>query len=90
MAHIRANKKRLIARVRRIQGQLEAVIRAVENNDDCLRILQTASACRGAFSGLFMDLLEEHIDTHLARAPTLSAAKAESKALARILRSYFK
>lgn len=90
MAHIRTNGKKVTARVRRIQGQLNAVARGVEAGQDCFRILQTAAACRGAFNGLLLELLDEHIRTHISEAKSLAVAQKESKELTKILRSYLK
>jgi DNA-binding FrmR family transcriptional regulator len=63
MAHLSENGKAL-ARIKRIRGQLEAVERAIENDSDCFKTLQTLAACKGAINGLFSDLTIEHILNH--------------------------
>lgn len=90
MAHTQANAKNITSRIRRIQGQLESIVRAVESEEDCFRVLQTAAACRGAFSGLLLELLDQHVQTHIVKAKTLPSAQKESKELTKVLRSYFK
>ena len=45
MAHTVRDKKKLLNRVRRIRGQIDAVEKALEL--DCSAILLTIAACRG-------------------------------------------
>lgn len=52
MAHITANKPKLLARVSRINGQVSALERAIADDVDCIAILQQAAAVRGALGGL--------------------------------------
>ena len=79
MAHLIKDKKKLIARVKRIQGQLGAVERALEEVQDCAQILQTIAACRGALDSLMSQVFEAHIRMHIvdpARHPTKDQARA--------------
>ena len=41
-------KRKLLMRLRRIRGQLDAVERRIEEEASCAAILQQATACRGA------------------------------------------
>jgi DNA-binding FrmR family transcriptional regulator len=66
MAHTSRDKKKLINRVRRIRGQVDAIERALEDDiDECSAILQTIAACRGAMNGLMAELVESHIRFHV-------------------------
>ena len=79
MAHLIRDKKKLIARVRRIQGQLGAVERAFVDAEDCAKILQTIAACRGAIDSLMSEVFEAHIRMHIVdpdRHPTTEQARA--------------
>jgi DNA-binding FrmR family transcriptional regulator len=79
MAHIVRDKKKLLNRVRRIRGQVEAVERALENEADCTEILHTIAACRGAINGLMTEVIEGHIRFHLVdpdKRPTSDQAVA--------------
>lgn len=60
-----SDKKKLLARIKRIQGQLGGVAKALEQEKDCAVILQTVAACRGAINGLVREILEDHIRSHL-------------------------
>lgn len=90
MGHTQTSNKKIVSRVRKLQGQLEGIVRGLDAGEDCFHILQTAAACRGSFTGLFLELLEDHIHSHVADAKNLQAVKRESTELTRILRSYLK
>jgi DNA-binding FrmR family transcriptional regulator len=61
MPHSPDEKKRAVARLRRIKGQAEALERAVEAGVDCSALLQQIAALRGAANGLMAEVLESHL-----------------------------
>lgn len=67
MAHTVRDKKKLLNRVRRVRGQIEAVERLLEKESECSEILQQIAACRGSINGLMSELLEGHIRFHLVQ-----------------------
>jgi DNA-binding FrmR family transcriptional regulator len=92
MSHIVTDKKRLIARARRIRGQIEAIEKALESEKDCSEILQTVASCRGALNGLMSELIEGHVLTHVIdprRKPTSEQVKA-ADTLLNVVRAYLK
>lgn len=92
MGHTTRNKTKLLNRVRRIRGQVEAVERALDNETDCAQILQLVAAVRGATNGLMARLLEDHIRFHVVdpdREPDPEKAKAAGE-LIDVVHSYFK
>jgi len=60
MSHTIKEKSRLLARVRRIRGQVEAVERALEAELGCADVLQLVASVRGAMNGLTIELIEDH------------------------------
>jgi DNA-binding FrmR family transcriptional regulator len=92
MAHTFRDKKRLLHRIRRVRGQIEAVERLLENDSDCADILQLIAACRGSISGLMSEVLEEHIRWHLGndRQDSKSARGKAMEEVLNITRSYLK
>jgi DNA-binding FrmR family transcriptional regulator len=58
-------KRKLLIRLRRIRGQLDAVERRIEEEASCVAILQQATACRGALDGFIAEVIEDHILEHL-------------------------
>lgn len=65
MAHTIRDQARLLARVRRLKGQVEAVERALAEARECGEILQQLAAVRGAANGLMTAVLEGHVREHL-------------------------
>ena len=61
MTHNARDKEKLLVRVRRIRGQVEALERALKEEQDCGDLLQLVAACRGALHGLMAELVEGHI-----------------------------
>ena len=72
MTHVAREKTKLLNRLRRIKGQVEAIERAVENDKECVRVLQQATACRGALEGFIGEVIEDHIREHLVDPDTPS------------------
>jgi DNA-binding FrmR family transcriptional regulator len=68
MSHTLKDTKKLLSRVRRIRGQLDAVERAIGSAAECEAILQQATACRGALDGLIVQVVEGHIREHVMDA----------------------
>jgi DNA-binding FrmR family transcriptional regulator len=66
MAHTIREKTKLLARVRRIRGQIDAVERALETEIGCADVLQLIASVRGAVNGLMSEVLENHIRLHVA------------------------
>ncbi len=88
MSHIRRDGgKRLLARVRRIRGQIEGVERAIQETDDCYAVLQQTAAVRGALNGLMVELIQEHIQHHVLEGDSEHAGADE---LMEIVRSYLR
>lgn len=83
--------KPLLARIRRIKGQVEALERALENSQDCSVVLQQQAAVRGAVNGLMLQVMEGHLREHLADADATDAQRAKDlEMVIAVLRSYAK
>ena len=92
MAHTIENKSKLIARVRRIKGQVDAVERALEAEIGCADVLMLAPLLRGAVHGLGAEVMEDHIRNHVANPDTdIDADRARGAAeLIEVVRTYLK
>lgn len=66
MPHSPAEKKKALARVRRIGGQVEALERALDQGADCGPVLQQLAAIRGAINALMAEVLESHLREEFA------------------------
>jgi DNA-binding FrmR family transcriptional regulator len=92
VAHTIREKQKLLNRVRRIRGQVEAVERALEGEIGCSQVMHLVAACRGAVNGLLAEILEDHIRTHLVERD-LGAEGGERHGvedLVEVVHSYFK
>jgi DNA-binding FrmR family transcriptional regulator len=58
-------KRKLLMRLRRIRGQIDAVERRIQEEASCAAILQQATACRGALDGFIAEVVEDHILEHM-------------------------
>jgi len=68
VTHTVREKKKLLARVGRIRGQVEGLERALNEEIDCARIMHMIAGIRGAVSGLMAEVVEDHVRTHLVDA----------------------
>jgi DNA-binding FrmR family transcriptional regulator len=92
MAHTIRKKAKLLNRVRRIRGQIEAVERALEGEKECVDVLHLIAALRGAINGLTAEVIEDHIRNHItdpAHDPDAERAKGAEE-LIDVIRSYLK
>jgi DNA-binding FrmR family transcriptional regulator len=92
MAHTLDEKKKLLNRVRRIRGQVEAIDRALEQEAECSDVLHNISACRGAMDALMAEVIEGHIRFHILD-PKVTASDEQALAaddLIHALRAYLK
>ncbi len=87
MAHTIRNKDKLVARVRRIKGQVEAIERALEAEAECGKVMHLLASARAAMTGLTMEVLEDHVRTHLVDARDAESRTAADD-LVEVLRSY--
>ncbi len=92
MSHITRNKVSLLARVRRIRGQVEALERALEAEKGCAEIMQQIAAFRGAANGLMTEVIGEHLRTHVANPAITSNASRTRGAdeLIEVVRAYLR
>ena len=84
MAHTIRDKAKLLNRVRRIRGQVDAIERALEDEQDCTDILRTIAACRGAINGLMGEVIEGHIRYHVIN-PDLKPASPQALAVQQLM-----
>ncbi|MDE0925329.1 metal/formaldehyde-sensitive transcriptional repressor [Aurantimonas coralicida] len=92
MAHLTNDPAKLIARIRRLQGQLDAVVRSLENKSPCGEVLQLVASIRGAINGLTIELIEDHVRNHVVnpdREDDPDKAKGAADLIA-VVRTYLK
>ena len=65
MQYTDKEKRKLVNRLSRIRGQVEAMQTALEDDARCTALLQQATACRGALDGFIGTVIEHHIRQHI-------------------------
>ena len=92
MAHTIREKAKLLNRVRRVRGQIEAVERALEEEKGCTDVLHLVVAARGAMNSLMAEIIEDHIRMHVvdpARERNSSRARGAEE-LIEVVQAYLK
>jgi DNA-binding FrmR family transcriptional regulator len=88
---IKENRK-LLLRVRRIRGQVEAIARALDSDQECGTALQLMAACRGALDSLMAEVMERHLRVHVLSPDRQknSPQAAAADELMDVVRAYLK
>jgi DNA-binding FrmR family transcriptional regulator len=91
MPHSPEEKRKVLARIRRMRGQCEALERALEAGADCAPVLQQIAAIRGAVNGLMSEVLESHLREQFGQAAADPADRqARVTEMTGLIRSYLK
>jgi DNA-binding FrmR family transcriptional regulator len=90
MSHTVRDKEKLLARVRRLKGQMEAVERGLEEEKPCGEILQLLASVRGALSGLTGEIMHDHLHEHVVHAESDAEREKAADELAQVLKTYIR
>lgn len=90
MAHTIRDKSKLLARVRRVRGQAAALENLIDEEADCMAVLQQCAAIRGAVNGLIAALIEGHLEEHLVREPNQEQRERDMEVVLQVVKSYLK
>jgi DNA-binding FrmR family transcriptional regulator len=85
-------KRKLLNRIRRIRGQIDAVERALDAEENCTQVMRLLTAARGALNGMMAEVVEDHIQMHMmdaGRKPSREEVEAADE-LVEVLRSYIR
>lgn len=92
MSHTIQHKSKLLARARRLRGQVEAIERALDNEAGCDKVMHLLASARAAMAGLMAEVVEDHVRTHLVDREKHPEAFNEAAAenLLAVVRTYLK
>lgn len=83
-------KAKLLNRVRRVRGLLDAIERALDEEKGCPEVLHLIAAARGGINGLMGEVIEDHIREHVVE-PTKPSERFEGgEELIQAIQSYLK
>jgi FrmR/RcnR family transcriptional regulator, repressor of frmRAB operon len=83
-------KAKLVNRVRRIIGQIDAMERGIKHDSSCTDVLQLSSAARGALDGLLSELIERHVRVNIVESQQADTVAEAAEDLVDVVRSYLK
>ena len=81
---------KLMQRLRKLRGQLDAVERSLGVDEDCGDQLMLLAAVRGGVNGLMGEVLEDHIRFHLTDGSKERIAPELAEDLIDLVRAYLK
>jgi FrmR/RcnR family transcriptional regulator, repressor of frmRAB operon len=92
MGHTIRDQEKLLARVRRLRGQVDGIERALSKAAGCEQVMHLIAGARGAMASLMAEVLEDHVRSHLVDGKkhpgALNAEAAEQ--LLDVVRTYLK
>lgn len=90
MSHVVRYQSKLLARTRRIGGQISAIEKALTDGTECSAVLTQIAAVRGAVQGLLLEVLSGHLQEHVAEEPSSDLREKEVVNVVSLFRSYMK
>jgi len=91
VAHTLREQTKLLNRVRRLRGQVDALERAVEEERGCADVLHLLVAARGAMNSLMAEIIEDHIRMHVVDPDHERGSRAKgAEELIEIVQAYLK
>ena len=91
LPELSGEKQKLFSRIKRLQGQVEAVERALSAGDECADILMLLAAIRGGINSLMAEFLEDHIRLHMMHPNHRTESPEElTEDLISLVRAYLK
>ena len=92
MSHTIRDQKHLLARVRRIRGQVDGIERALTTQTGCEQVMHLIAGARGAMAGLMAEVVEDHVRSHLVDEDKHPGAlrREAAEQLLDVVRTYLK
>jgi DNA-binding FrmR family transcriptional regulator len=91
MTHIDKEKQKLVARIKRIRGQVDSIERSLSSEDDCADVLMLLANVRGGINSLMAEVLEDHIRLHILTPEKSEMPRQElAEDLIDLVRAYLK
>jgi DNA-binding FrmR family transcriptional regulator len=95
MSHEKASlnsreRTKLLNRIKRIRGQIDAVERTLAEDRNCTDVLMLLAAVRGGVNALMGEVLEDHIRLHLLKDGHAPLTPDLGEELIDLVRAYLK
>lgn len=84
-------RQKLVARIKRIRGQVDSIERSLTAGEDCADVLMLLANVRGGINSLMAEVLEDHIRLHLLSGDRGGAQPADlAEDMIDLVRAYLK
>ena len=90
MSHLERETIKMVQRVRKMRGQLDAIERSFNSSGDCGDQLMLLAAVRGGVNALMGEVLGTHIRFHLTDGAKEQIAPELAEDLIDLVRAYLK
>jgi len=90
MSHHEREQVKLLQRIKKMRGQLDAVERTLVAGEDCGDLLMLLAAVRGGVNSLMGEVMETHIRFHLVDGAKEQIAPELAEDLIDLVRAYLK
>ncbi len=90
MTHTIREKQKLLARIRRVRGQVEAIERAIEGEAGCEKVMHLIAGIRGSMASLMAEVMEDHVRAHFSATRADPEGNAAVEQLVDIMHTYLK
>ncbi|AUU05805.1 MULTISPECIES: Ni(II)/Co(II)-binding transcriptional repressor RcnR [Klebsiella/Raoultella group] len=90
MSHTIRDQKKLKARTNKIQGQVIALKKMLDEPHECAAVLQQIAAIRGAVNGLMREVIKGHLVEHIVHEGDEAKREEDLEVILKVLDSYIK
>ncbi|MFL3047634.1 Ni(II)/Co(II)-binding transcriptional repressor RcnR [Salmonella enterica] len=90
MSHTIRDKQKLKARTSKIQGQMIALKKMLDEPHECAAVLQQIAAIRGAVNGLMREVIKGHLTEHIVHQSDEARREEDLDVILKVLDSYIK
>ena len=90
MSHTVRDKKKLLTRLKKIQGQSTALEKMLNSEHECAEVLQQLAAIRGAVNGMMLQVIQGHLTDHVVKEPDETQREADLETVMQVIKSYLK
>ena len=87
-AHNPKERTALVVRLRKIRGQLQAIEKMVEADEDCAKVLMQVVASRSALKSFGDKLIQSHLHDCIEHAETQAESRKNLRAFLTVLERY--
>lgn len=90
MSHTIRDKQKIKARANKIEGQVGALKKMLDEPHECSAVLQQIAAIRGAVNGMMREVIKGHLIEHIVHETDEVKREEDLDVVLKVLDSYIK